>query len=214
VNLSAYKQNDKLLALKIVTISYGGEYMMIGRLVRLSSWEIPDVDTYVKWIQNPEIARLTHMVGRPISRREIDEEFSPYFRGQSTVQHWAIIDRKTNELIGKIHWEECLKGPDVYELGIVIGDSERWRIGYGAEACLLAGELLFRELKAHKVMYLCAEYNTPMIELGIRGGFKEEGRIRDRFYVNGRYWDGIWLGLLKTEYDSFTEYLTAQLGRT
>lgn len=120
---------------------------MIGRLVRLASWEPRDVDTYVKWIQNPGIARLTHIVARPVSRQEIEEEFAAYFNGKPTVQHWAIIDRKTDNLMGKIHWEECLKGPDVYEMGIVIGIPEYWRMGYGAEACLLAGEILFHELR-------------------------------------------------------------------
>ncbi|AEJ40262.1 conserved hypothetical protein [Sulfobacillus acidophilus TPY] len=187
---------------------------MNGRLVKLISWEHDHVATYIEWLQNPEVARLTHIITRPVSRREIEEEFHAYFQGKSSVQHCAIVHRTTGQLLGKIHWEECLKGPDVYEMGIVIGKPDWWRMGYGAEACLLAGDILFHEMKAHKVMYLCAEYNTPMIELGLRNGFVEEGRIRDRFYVNGRYWDGIWLGLLKAEYDALMNRLILRLGGT
>lgn len=173
---------------------------MLGRLVELRSWEKSDIPAYAGWLRNPRVSALTHMVRRPISLRELEEEFKPYFLGEGAV-HCAVVNRKNGQLVGKIHWEECLKGPGVYEVGVIVGEPELWRHGYGAEACYLGARVLFKELNAHKVMYQAAEYNRTIIDFGKDLGFKEEGRIRDRFYVDGRYVDGLWLGLLEAEFD-------------
>lgn len=178
---------------------------MEGKWVKLRSWEKSDIPTYAEWIRNVDVSSLTHITRRPTSLREIEEEFESYFSGKWNVFHCAIIDKMNGELLGKFHWEECLKGPNVYEVGIVIGKSEYWSRGIGLEACYLGAKILFEELMAHKIMFLCAEYNQNIVKFGKRLGFKEEGRIRDRFYSGGRYVDGIWMGLMREEYKQRTE---------
>lgn len=175
-----------------------------GKWVSLRSWEKEDIPIYAEWLRNPEVTKLTHIADYPISLREIEKEFESYFQSRGAY-HYGIIDNKNGELLGKFHWEECLKGPNVYDIGIIIGNPEYWNSGAGLEASYLGARILFYELNAHKINYLCAEYNRAIIDLGKRVGFKEEGVIRDRFYKGGNYINGVWLGLLREEFEDSIE---------
>ena len=178
---------------------------MRGKLVELRSWERADIPAYAEWLRNPNVSGLSHMARRPIPLREVEEEFEPYFASKGFSGkgpfYCAVVDRQEGRLVGNLRWEELLKGPDVYEIGVIVGDPELWRRGFGAEACYLGLRILFRELKAHKVMYQVSDYNRTNVELGKSIGFKEEGRIRDRFYVDGRYVDALWFGLLREDFE-------------
>lgn len=44
-------------------------------------------------------------------------------------------------------------------------------------------------------------YNTRAYRCYFKCGFIEEGRIREKIYINGKYEDVILLGLLRREYE-------------
>lgn len=46
------------------------------------------------------------------------------------------------------------------------------------------------------------EYNTNGYKCYLKCGFKEEGRKRQDFFIDGRYTDSIIMSILKSEYAS------------
>lgn len=73
-----------------------------------------------------------------------------------------------------------------------------------AEAEKLLYEFAFDELKLLRLYGTVAADNTKMTKWNKFLGMKEEGRLRNHLYLDGRFMDAIFLGLLEPEYRSIT----------
>ncbi len=73
--------------------------------------------------------------------------------------------------------------------------------GHGAPALELALKGLFRTYDAHTVGAEVLEGNDYVREAFEAAGFTNEGRDRERRFVNGEYRDGIQYGLLREEWE-------------
>ena len=142
---------------------------------------------------------------------------SPYFRLPSDqelekmLDSWKITDPTTGfyyaienpqgELIGDI----CLYGlkPPLLSgtVALAIHPTHQGK-GYGHEAMRMALQLAFTEYNAHKVELTVYAYNDPAINLYRKLGFQEEGRRRDSIYHQGTYYDTVWMGILRPEWEA------------
>lgn len=78
-------------------------------------------------------------------------------------------------------------GLSVMAIGIAIGNKNYWGKGYGTDALNTLLRLLFNEHNARKVL------------LNVFG-FKEEGRLKEQIYREGKYQDGVVMALFKKDY--------------
>ncbi|MBK6854517.1 MAG: GNAT family N-acetyltransferase [Burkholderiales bacterium] len=69
-----------------------------------------------------------------------------------------------------------------------------------AEAMLMLYELAFDELDLHRVHGTVASDNTRMIKWQLFMGMKQEGRLRDHYFINGHFQDAVCFGLLAADY--------------
>ncbi|KAF1950518.1 acyl-CoA N-acyltransferase, partial [Byssothecium circinans] len=104
--------------------------------------------------------------------------------------------------IGQIH----LKGSSPHlrhhrhtELGLDILPEFQGK-GYGSEAIRWALDYAFRRAGLHKVRVRAFEWNEGAIRLYGKLGFKHEGRERECLWHEGRFWDGIQMGMLEDEW--------------
>lgn len=79
--------------------------------------------------------------------------------------------------------------------------------GYGSEAIRWALEFAFRRSGLHKVKIRAFEWNSGAVRLYERIGFKVEGRMREELWHDGRWWDGIELGMLESEWWELQEQM-------
>lgn len=77
---------------------------------------------------------------------------------------------------------------------------EHQRCGYGGEAILWALDFAFRRAGLHKVKIRAFKWNQAAIRLYERLGFKHEGRDRESYWHEGRFWDGVEFGILDREW--------------
>jgi RimJ/RimL family protein N-acetyltransferase len=85
---------------------------------------------------------------------------------------------------------------------ILIGDQAFWGRGYGTEATRLMVAYGFKRLNLHRIELGVLEANEYAVRAYLKVGFVEEGRARQYAFVNGRYFDSIWMGLLA---ETFTQ---------
>jgi RimJ/RimL family protein N-acetyltransferase len=85
------------------------------------------------------------------------------------------------------------------ELSIWLGKGHR-DAGKGTEALRLALGYAFSELRLHKVYLRVLAYNERAVRAYQKVGFQIEGRLREEMYVNGRWHDLIYMGLLEREF--------------
>src|SRR5437016_1060891 len=88
------------------------------------------------------------------------------------------------------------------EVGLALGERNRWRKGYGAEAVGLLLKVAFEQLNLHRVSWWTFAENAASLGLARKMGFKEECRVRDSVFFDNRYHDSVGLGLLRDEYQA------------
>lgn len=82
---------------------------------------------------------------------------------------------------------------------LLIGHPEYRGHGYGLEAEFLLLHYAFNHLNLHKVWTEILAYNEAALALHQKAGFKEEGRLRQHVFKDGKYVDLILLGILAEE---------------
>ena len=60
-------------------------------------------------------------------------------------------------------------------------------------------EYVFRCWNFRKIYMDVAEYNFPQMSSGLARIFTLEGRLRDHYYLDGRYWDNLVLSIFQEE---------------
>ena len=84
-----------------------------------------------------------------------------------------------------------------YELG-----PEYWGRGYATEAALAMVHFGFQDLGLHRISSWCIADNVASARVLERVGFRPEGRLREKEYYKGRWWDRLLYGLLVSDWES------------
>ena len=112
----------------------------------------------------------------------------------------SIINEK-NVLVGFITYKESNYCKDAYSIGITIG-SRYWNRGYGQDSIRVLLKYLFEDLGAIRVELEVMKSNLRAINCYKKCGFKEEGILRSKCYIDGEYVDIIIMGLIKDDMET------------
>jgi RimJ/RimL family protein N-acetyltransferase len=91
------------------------------------------------------------------------------------------------------------------ELGIFIGDKEYWGRGYGRDAVRLLLGYAFRLRNLRRMWLEVHSENERAIRAYKSCGFVEEGRLREHAWLDGRYVDMVFMGVLREEWEARAE---------
>lgn len=137
----------------------------------------------VRWLLDPEVVRYSEQRHQNHTFT-VQHRYVQSFTGDSHL--WAIFLIKTNEHIGNLSARHDAPN-NVCDVGIMIGNTGYWGLGYGAEAWRAACSWLLDKDggKVRKLEAGCMHINEPMLKI-IRGsGFKQEGERAHRFIHGG-----------------------------
>ncbi|KAF2621933.1 acyl-CoA N-acyltransferase [Macroventuria anomochaeta] len=115
---------------------------------------------------------------------------------------WGNLKSEWGTAIGEIHLSRLPPNAIHHrstEIGIDILPPFQGR-GYGREAIKWALDYAFRRAGLHRVRIRAFEWNTGALRLYEKVGFKVEGREREALWHEGRWWDGVELGMLEGEW--------------
>ncbi len=173
--------------------------VVIGKHVYLRPLHRADAARTVPWVNDPEVTRSVTL-HRPMNV-ESQEEFVTRPASPSDVI-FGIATKDPDVLIGTtgLHRIDARDRKAIY--GIVIGDKSAWGKGYGTEVTGLMLEYAFLTLNMNRVALEVIEFNERGIRCYEKVGFSREGVLRHDAYREGRYWDTIVMGILRTEWDA------------
>lgn len=145
--------------------------------------------------------RLIGSIDFPLSReanREPDLEHAKQIGKDDYL--FLLIENLDGQTVGFIHSHDCVRrnGTFKYALGI---DYQFWGRGYGRAAVMIFLRYFFRELGYQKCTTPIYSFNERSIRFHESIGFRFEGRIRNMIYTNGEYFDELYFGLTKAEWD-------------
>ncbi|PWI44884.1 GNAT family protein [Streptomyces sp. ICBB 8177] len=111
----------------------------------------------------------------------------------------VIEEIGTREAVGSVGVHHADPREGCFEYGVTI-DAEHRRKGYAAEAVVLSLRYMFGERRYHRCEARVFAYNEASLTFQRRMGFVEEGRLRDRVFVDGRHHDVVIMGILADEF--------------
>jgi len=169
--------------------------------VYLRGLEKDDLQYLHKLMNDEEVMELArfrpdHMVSMEGLEKEYEDELKQESGHRRT---FIIVHNQSSKPIGwaNIRWWRPFSTSA--ELGIAIGEKEHRGKGIGTEVVGLLTDLVFDQYNMHKVEMFTRQTNRAMIRAAEKNGYKVEGVLRETIYFNGKYHDGVMLGLLRSE---------------
>lgn len=175
---------------------------LIGSAVNLRPLNVEtDLDTRWRWVNDPEI-RLFVKHRLPMTIEQEREWFTKP-RPNDVVLGIEVkpsVIGKPGRLIGttalhRINWLQRYATS-----ATLIGEKDCWSRGYGTEAKTLLLRYAFMELNLHRVTSNVLATNERSMRCQLKCGYREEGRLRQMFFVNGAWVDLVTLGVLRDEW--------------
>lgn len=167
---------------------------IVGEKVYLSPRSVEDAEKYVAWLNNYDISKFLNQNTKIIT---IEGEKEYLAKNNSDSYNFAIVDMKTDELIGSIGLMDVDFIHGTAELGIFIGDEDHLSHGYGSEAIKLLLDFGFNQLNLNNIMLKAISFNKRALRAYEKCGFKMFGTWPNSHYVEGKYYDLIYMYILK-----------------
>lgn len=173
---------------------------LVGKKVYLRAIEESDIENgWHDWINDP-INTLGLFGANPQSR----EHMADYYKGQLDNRHnvmLAICDRENDRYIGNarlfnIDWIHRIAG-----YGRLIGPPEYRGGGYGSDALILLLRHGFHNLGLNRIWSVAWGQNKISLGSNDKVGMVREGVARDYCFKNGQFYDGVFLSMLRREFD-------------
>lgn len=176
---------------------------LFGDRIMLREYKREDLEHIRKWVNDPEVVdNLSDIFLAPHTLDETEEYLNSVLKGgQRNTYCFVIADRETEDYIGQIDLINIDWKNRSGEIAIVIGEGIHRGKGIGSEALLVLQEFVFNRLNMNRLEIRVHSFNTRAHRCYLKSGFKEEGRLRQGFYINGKYFDNIVLSILKSEFD-------------
>lgn len=157
-----------------------------------------DLRRCVKWFSDPQVTRF---LGRDpgITLAEEERWFREYERKRDEQIFAIEVD---GQHVGNVGLHRIDTRHRRADLGIVIGEADRWSRGYGTDALRAVLRYAFQGLALHKVSLDVLASNERAIRVYERLGFVREGVRREDVFKEGRFVDVVRMGILSREFDA------------
>jgi RimJ/RimL family protein N-acetyltransferase len=181
---------------------FGKEATVIeGKLIRLRSLEPSDAERAFQWINDREVTQF--LMARYPWSLEAEREFVTESAKRVEFGDVRLAIETTDGVhIGMCGLHRARPEDRNAELGIMIGDRSYQSSGYGTDAMLTLLRFGFEQMNLHKVALGVFEFNSRAQAVYRKCGFVEEGRFREEYYQDGRYWDVIRMSVLRREWEA------------
>jgi RimJ/RimL family protein N-acetyltransferase len=175
--------------------------MLEGKLVRLRALEPTDAERAYHWINDREVTQF--LMARYPWSLVAEKQFLEEAAKQNTYEEGRFaIDTRDGTHIGMCGLHRGRPEDRKTTLGIMIGDKSYWSKGHGTDAILTLLRYAFQQLNMNRVDLHVFEFNDRAIACYKKCGFVEEGRLREEYFQDGRYWDLVAMGVLRREFEA------------
>jgi RimJ/RimL family protein N-acetyltransferase len=174
--------------------------MLEGKLVKLRALEPTDIERAYTWVNDREVTQYL-MLRYPMSRPQEEKYLSDSSSEGSSFQDVRFaIETLEGVHIGMTGLHRARPEDRGAELGIMIGDKSLWSSGYGTDTVQTLLGFAFDQMNLHKVALGVFEFNERGYACYRKCGFVDEGRFREEYFQDGRYWDVIRMSILQSEW--------------
>lgn len=172
-------------------------HVVDGERLRLRDIEADDAnETYVGWMNDPEVNRYTESRFSPHTPESIRRYIETITSTDDSL-FLAIVEKETGHHIGNIKLGDIDRHHGTAEVGIIIGDKNCWGRGYGCEAIDILAGYAFATLGLRKLTAGFYVTNTGSIRAFEKAGFVVEGVMKEQYISDGKAINAVRLGRLR-----------------
>lgn len=158
-----------------------------------------EVQKYTEWMNDFEITDYTGRSGQ-ITTFDGEKDYLENSARDTKNRNFDIVELNDNKLIGALGLEHINWIERSAVLGIFIGDKNFRSNGYGAEAIKLLLEYGFKYLNLHSIRLSLLSINERAHKCYLKCGFKDTGYSREEIFLNGKYYDKLYMDILENEF--------------
>lgn len=159
-----------------------------------------DVPALFEIFGDPEVMR--YWSSPPLkdieAARELLDDIRQHFAARTLFQ-WGVARKEDDRVIGTVTIFRVVRDHRRGEIGAVIGRGH-WGAGLGSEAVTALIRFAFEDLDLHRLEADPDPNNLASIRMIERQGFKREGYLRERYFLDGEPHDALYYGLLRREW--------------
>ena len=164
-----------------------------------------DLPQFAAWFSDFGLQRLLNP--RMSFPQHADEFLNPDGWYQSALKdeksrRFAVRTRTDDLFIGTSAILNLNMFTHCAEIGITIAHPDYRGKGYGREIMLLTMRYGFEQFNLNRIQLRVMDYNTRAIRLYEKLGFVHEAREREVFFHDGKYFDQLIMGMLRTEWEA------------
>lgn len=172
---------------------------LTGDRLYLSPVNIEDLESYTRWVNDPQV---TDGLGISWNVYTLEKEREYLEKMAKDDYAFAIVKKDDDSLLGNCSILEINNVHRKAMVGLFIGDEHNRNQGYGTEALRLLVDFSFNKLNLHNIMLNVFSFNKRAIASYKKLGFQEIGRRRSSYFLDGKYYDEIFMDILAEEFRS------------
>jgi len=168
-----------------------------GDRIYLSPISLEDIDVFMNWVNDPEMAYFTMFHSRIISLLNEKETVESLAKGGNT---FSIVTQEENKVIGNCSFFRINESDRTAEIGIIIGEKDYWGKGYGSDALRLLLKFGFENRNYNNICLHVYSFNERAIACYEKVGFKKQGICREALIRGNKKYDLVYMDILADEY--------------
>jgi RimJ/RimL family protein N-acetyltransferase len=171
---------------------------LVGENIYLSPMNVEDAEIYSKWMNDFNTTDYLGLSSNIVNL--IDEKTWLEKSLKESRLQFAVVDLENDKLIGNCGFDDIDKTRRTATIGLFIGDEENRNKGYGTQMLKLLLDYGFNYLNFRNIMLKVYSFNERAMKAYKKVGFKEIGRRRESYFLNGKYYDDIYMDILSDEF--------------
>ena len=170
-----------------------------GDTIKIRKLKLSDADDVYRNIKDKEIVKYTENIPHPYHKQDATRFIRRSWRKieSKKAYNFCITLKENNKVIGgvglgvgDIDWKNKNA-----EIGYWLG-KKYWGQGLASEAVKLIVKFGFEQLKLHRIYGIVSEENIASQKVLEKCGFKLEGELKEEFYRDKKWHNGLIYGLL------------------
>jgi RimJ/RimL family protein N-acetyltransferase len=168
--------------------------------VYLRPAERADVETFVRWFADADVARHLR-VRAPFSQAAEEKWFDQMLEKQGKSDYLFVICLvEDGRAIGTAGLHQLDLENGSAEFGISIGEKAEWSKGYGTETLEAICDFGFGQLRLERIYLEVYAPNNAGQRAYQKAGFVVEGTLRSAHFAEGQHQDALIMSLLRQEW--------------
>lgn len=156
--------------------------MIIGSKIILRDKRLADAPDDYTWQTDPELVHLDAAPLLTITFQEYQSDYANQLRYPPLTRHQFAIDTLDGKHIGNCAYYGVNKTKGEAELGIMIGDRDRWDKNYGADAVTTLVSYIFHQTNLNRIYLKTLDSNSRAQKCFQKCGFIPYGhQAKDGF---------------------------------